>query len=141
MVSRDYPDSPLLGVSVLVRRGGRVLLVKRGRAPLAGLWSLPGGLVDVGERLDAAAAREVREETGVAIAGLASVGFEEVIDTDDDGRPRLHYVLVVFAASHVEGEPVAGDDAAEAAWVAPANPDGLPLTDGTARRLAEEAAA
>lgn len=138
MISRDYPDSPLLGVSVLVRQGSDVLLVKRGREPLAGQWSLPGGLVEVGERLTEAVAREVREETGVRIVDIASLGFEEVIERDDAGRARSHFVLAVFSARHAGGEPEAGDDAADAAWVAFDNPDDLPLTDGTARLLAAE---
>jgi len=138
MVCRDYPDSPLLGVSVLVRRGSDVLLVKRGRAPLAGQWSLPGGLVEPGERLAEAAAREVREETGVTIADIASLGFEEIIERDEAGQPRSHFVLAVFSARHAGGEPEAADDAANAAWVSPDNPDALPLTAGTARVLAAE---
>ncbi len=138
MSSRDRPDHPMLGVSALVLRDGAVLLVRRGRAPLKGLWSLPGGRVETGERLEEAVARELREETRIEADDWRQVGFEEVIDRDDAGAVRAHYVLAVYRGRYLAGDAVAGDDAAAVAWVTPDNPDGLALTDGTATWLQRE---
>ena len=101
---------PRIAVGLVVWRGEEVLLIRRGRAPHAGLWSIPGGKVKFGERLEEAGLRELSEETGVSadIAGLIDV-FEAI---DDDS----HYVMVDFAARWASGEPAAGDDAAEAAF-------------------------
>jgi ADP-ribose pyrophosphatase YjhB (NUDIX family) len=136
-VSRDYPDRPLIGVSALVRRDGKVLLVRRDRPPFAGKWSLPGGLVEAGERLEDAVVREVREETGLVVARPRRIDVEEAIDRDESGRTAGHYVLVVFAADDPAGAIHAGDDAAEARWVDAAEAGRLPLTEGTARVLAK----
>jgi 8-oxo-dGTP diphosphatase len=129
--------NPILGVSVLVRQGNRVLLVKRGRAPRAGDWALPGGKVNFGERLDAAARREVLEETGIAVETLKRIDLAEVVEHDTSGHPHSHHVLVVFAGTAEAGAPHAGDDAVEAAWVEPAAARRLlPLTAETGRLIA-----
>lgn len=124
---------PVLGVSVLVRDGGRVLLVKRARPPVMGYWSLPGGHVESGETLKQAAAREVREETGIAVDELRQIDVAEVIGGDERGSTPHHFVLVVFAGRAVPGTPVAGDDAGEARWVEQSEFDGLKMTDDTRR--------
>lgn len=116
-VRRRYPEMPLVGAAAAVfDEQGRVLLVQRGRPPRLGQWGLPGGMLELGERLADAAAREVREECGVeiAIGGVAAV-FEP-ITRDDQGRIEYHYVVIDFWARHVSGEPCAGDDAAGVAW-------------------------
>jgi 8-oxo-dGTP diphosphatase len=133
--SRLYPKRPLIGVSVVVRRGDRVLLVKRGREPLIGLWAFPGGLVELGERLVDAAKREVREEAGIEIEELEQVDLAEIVGRDPNDTVDSHYVLIVFAARHGSGEPVAGDDAAEARWVAPHEWAMMKLTADTGRIL------
>jgi ADP-ribose pyrophosphatase YjhB (NUDIX family) len=133
---RRYPDRPLLGVSVAVRRGDRVLLVKRGKAPLKGAWSLPGGLVEPGETLAAAAARELSEETGVVADGFEALDRAEIIVRDEAGRVDRHYVLIVFAARFVSGEGRPADDAEEIAWADEAAWTALELTADTARILA-----
>jgi 8-oxo-dGTP diphosphatase len=120
---------PVLGVSVLVRDGGRVLLVKRARSPLKGYWSLPGGHVEGGETLRQAATREVREETGLAVHDLGQIDVAEIIS---DGA-AYHFVLVVFAGLAGPADPVAGDDAAEARWVRQDELNGLKMTDDTRR--------
>ena len=137
--SRLYPKRPLIGVSVMVRRGDRVLLVKRGREPLIGLWAFPGGLVELGERLEEAAKREVREEAGLEIDGLEQIDLAEIIRRDADDRVASHYVLIVFGARHSSGEPRAGDDAAEARWVAPSEWVAMKLTADTGRILSRSA--
>jgi ADP-ribose pyrophosphatase YjhB (NUDIX family) len=133
--SRLYPKRPLIGVSVMVRRDDRVLLIKRGREPLLGLWAFPGGLVELGERLEDAAKREVREEAGIEIDGLEQVDLAEIVRRDPNDTVDSHYVLIVFAARHSSGEPAAGDDAAEARWVAPHEWATMKLTADTARIL------
>jgi 8-oxo-dGTP diphosphatase len=130
---------PVLGVSTLVRLDGRVLLVKRARQPLRGYWSLPGGHVEGGETLAEAAAREVREETGVTIDGLRQIDLIEVVDRDTGGGIANHFVLVVFAARYHSGTATAGDDAAETRWVAPAEFAGLQMTEEARRVIASHA--
>ena len=117
-------NRPKLGVSTLVRDTGRVLLVRRGNAPFRDTWSLPGGHVEHGERLAEAAAREVREETGIAVTELRRIDIAEVITGED------HYVLIVFAANG-QSEPRAASDATDARWVMPGEIDGLPMNGDT----------
>jgi ADP-ribose pyrophosphatase YjhB (NUDIX family) len=128
--SREYPDHPRVGVGAVVLDGDRVLLVRRGRGPAEGKWSIPGGLVDLGERIEEAARREVLEECGipVRIAGLAGV-VDRVI-RDPGGRVRYHYVLVDYVA-HPESRSLRpGSDAAEARWVPIAEVPTYDTTDG-----------
>jgi ADP-ribose pyrophosphatase YjhB (NUDIX family) len=132
-------NRPILGVSTLVRHRGRILLVKRSRPPLAGYWALPGGRVEAGEALAAAAAREVREETGLTIHDMRQVDIVEIIRRDDAGGVEGHFVLVVFRAEFQSGVPTAGDDAAEALWVPAADLPALRLTDDTKRMIAKHA--
>ncbi|WP_425393397.1 NUDIX hydrolase [Brevundimonas aveniformis] len=103
--------TPVPAVGVVCFRGEEVLLIQRGRPPRAGQWSLPGGRIEPGERAVDAALRELREETGVEADIL---GLIEVVD---GLFPDHHYVLIDYAARWVSGDPVAGDDAAEAAFV------------------------
>ena len=137
-VRREYPDAPLVGVAAAVFNAeGQVLLVKRGRPPGVGNWGLPGGLLDLGESLEAGVRREVREECGVEIeiGGLASI-FQPV-DRDDDGRIRYHYVVIDYWASHLSGQPIAQDDAADAAWVDLSKMAQLPMNPETRRVIRE----
>ncbi len=116
-VSRQYPGAPLVGVGVVVLNAqGDVLLVKRGRPPRAGEWSLPGGLIDLGERLRDAAAREVREECGIEVAVQDFVATFEPILRDAAGEIEYHYVIIDYWATHLSGEAVAQDDASAVAW-------------------------
>ncbi len=114
--SREYPDRPWVGVGVVVWKGDRVLLARRGRAPRLGEWSIPGGAQDLGETVFEAAVREVREETGVAIRPTGLVTVVDAIARDAEGRVQYHYTLVEVAAEWVGGEISCGDDALEAVW-------------------------
>jgi len=116
-MTAESPKRPVLGVSTLVRRGDGVLLVRRGMAPLRDVWAFPGGRVEFGESLAAAAAREVMEETGITVAIDGPIDQAEILIRSDSGAVDGHYVLIVFAGAWRAGEPVAGDDAAEACWV------------------------
>src|SRR5215475_13044814 len=96
--ARAYPDRPFLAVSAAIFRDGKVLLVRRARAPANGLFSLPGGVVEAGETLHEAVAREVMEETSLVIEPVALAGFRETIRRDADGRVERHFVILPFAA-------------------------------------------
>ncbi len=111
-MARQYPG-PSLAVDAVWLRGGRVLLVRRGREPFRGRWALPGGFVEVGETIEAAVERELREETGLRARAGSIVG----VYSDPKRDPRHHTVSVVFRMHGRGGEPQAGDDAAEAAWI------------------------
>ncbi len=127
-------NRPVLGVSTLVVDDGQVLLVKRGKPPLQGYWSLPGGHLETGETLAAAAAREVLEETGIATRELKQIEIVEIID----GGAERHIVLVVFRAKG-SGTPVAGDDAAEARWMALGEIPALHMVEDTKQLIARHA--
>ena len=134
----NYPDAPLPAVGAVVFKAGRVLLVQRGNPPARGVWAIPGGRVRLGESLQAAAEREILEETGVVIRAGDPVYVFDVVDRDADGAVRFHYVIVDLAADYVSGEPAPGDDAAGASWVGEAQLAGLTVNPATRRLLAEK---
>jgi len=134
-MSRFYPDAPRAAVSVLCHRDGKVLLVQRGREPYKGCWSLPGGLIELGETLREAATRELFEETGVTADFGEPVETFDSIQRDADGRIATHFVLSVFCGAYVRGEPLAADDAAAVEWVPPDELDDRPTTPGTPERI------
>ncbi len=121
--SREYPERPLVGIGVVLlrpglSRPGEVLLVRRGRAPALGQWSIPGGAQELGETAEAAAQRELREETGLAVGKLVLVAHVDSIHPDEAGRVRFHYTILDFAGLWQGGEPTPGDDVTEAAFFA-----------------------
>ena len=130
--ARIYPTRPYLAVSAAIFRDGRVLIVRRGRPPAHGLYTLPGGGVELGETLEEAIIREVREETGLAIAPLALVGFREAIARDAAGRVERHFVILPFAARWIGGEIALSEELAEAHWRKPDELAGLKTTEGLA---------
>ncbi len=127
---------PMVGVGAVVRHGGKVLLVQRGRAPGRGTWAVPGGKVKWGETLQQAAERELLEETGVRIRAGQPIYVFDAITRHTDGRVRFHYVVVDLDAEYIGGQPQPGDDARDARWVAPAEFDTLDIHPRTRELLA-----
>ncbi|MBG6162340.1 ADP-ribose pyrophosphatase [Labrenzia sp. EL_208] len=134
-MSRFYPDAPRIGVSVLCHRNGQALLIKRGKDPYKDHWSLPGGLVELGETLAQAAERELLEETGVKANLGEPVETFDSIQLDDDGRVLTHFILTVFCGPFHSGVSVAGDDAAAVDWVHPDELDARKMTPDTPERI------
>jgi 8-oxo-dGTP diphosphatase len=116
-VEREYPQAPVVGVGAVVIRDRQVLLVRRANDPSRGQWSIPGGVVELGETLAQAVVREVREECHVEVEPGSVLATFDLIQRDDAGRIRYHYMLVDLAARYLTGEPVAGTDALEVRWV------------------------
>jgi 8-oxo-dGTP diphosphatase len=136
---RTYPTRPYLAVSAAIFHDDRVLIVRRGRPPAHGLYTLPGGGVELGESLEQAVIREVREETGLAIAPLALVGFREAIARDAAGRIERHFVILPFAARWIGGEIALNEELAEAQWREPDELARLKTTEGLAQIVAAAA--
>jgi ADP-ribose pyrophosphatase len=116
-----YPSLPRVAVGAVVFKEGRVLLVRRGKAPARGQWAIPGGSVHLGETLQQAAQREIFEETGIRIQAGQPVYAFDVVDRAADGRVRWHYVIVDLEAVYLGGTLRCGDDALDARWVGPAD--------------------
>lgn len=129
--SRQYPERPILGVGAIIADGGRVLLVERGHDPLKGVWSLPGGIVEVGEYLEDAVRREVREETGLDVEPVSVVEVFERIIPDRNGRTEYHYVLIDYLCRPTGGELRADSDVSDARWVPRGELASYRITEGT----------
>jgi ADP-ribose pyrophosphatase YjhB (NUDIX family) len=127
----------VLGVGALIIEQERILLVERGREPLKGYWSLPGGAVETGEHLEAALRREVLEETGLEIEILTLIEIFERIMKDESGRAEYHYVLMDYLCRPSGGTLCAADDASRVGWFAPEEISGLRITEGTPAVIAK----
>lgn len=136
---RAYPAHPLLAASIAVFRDGKALIATRTKAPGAGVWSLPGGLVEPGETLEEAALRELMEEVGVEARIVGFNRHVQRIDRDPEGRIRYHYVVASFVGVWTAGEAQPGPEAGEVRWVDPASLNGLPTTPHLSRILARAA--
>lgn len=130
MSERTYPARPILAVSTAVIRDGRVLLAQRAKPRGAGLYSLPGGLVEIGETLAEAAARELMEEVAVTAQPLGLCGARDIIVHDGEGRIARHFVVVCFAARWIAGEGTISPEAADVRWMRRDDVRDLPVTDG-----------
>ena len=125
---REYPDLPISSVGAVVRKDGKILLVKRGQEPGKGMWSIPGGAIELGETIYEAAAREVLEECNVEIKIKRVLDAVENIVKDGSGRIRFHYVIIDLQAVYVGGRLEAGTDAAACGWFTPAEAAKMNLT-------------
>jgi len=125
--SREYPERPLVGIGVVLFRPGEVLLIRRGRPPAQGEWSFPGGAQRLGETAEAAARRELWEETGLHAGPLVLATYADSIHDDQDGRIRFHYTILDFCGLWQGGEPRAGGDAQAVAWAPLGALDGFNL--------------
>jgi ADP-ribose pyrophosphatase YjhB (NUDIX family) len=116
-VNRTYPDHPFVGVGAVIIHDQRALLVRRNTEPLRGEWSVPGGVLELGEKLRDGAAREALEETGLHLEVGEVLDVFDSIFPDADGRAQYHFVLIDFLCRVVSGEAVAGSDVSEVKWV------------------------
>ena len=130
-MSRRYPSRPIVGIGAIITRGDAVLLVRRGGEPQKGIWSIPGGVLQLGETLEEGVRREVREEAGLDVRVLERVEVVERILPDATGRLEYHYILIDYLCERTGGTLRAADDAAEAAWVDRRDLDEYEITSGT----------
>ncbi len=129
---RTYPSRPFLAVSVAVFRAGRVLICERMKPPMTGVFTLPGGMVESGERLEAAALRELTEEVGIRAEIVGFTRHVEIIDRDREGKVRFHAVVCPFAARWMAGEPTPNDEIGRLFFIEPAELSRYPVTQGLA---------
>ena len=134
---REYPEIPLVGVGTVTIKNGKILLVRRAFDPGAGKWSIPGGLVEVGEKLSEAAARETEEETGIQVEILELINVFDMVDLDDAKRVKYHYVLVDFLSKPIGGKERICDEVTDIKWVTFDEAKTMDLTK-TARKALEE---
>lgn len=137
-VRREYPALPQVGVGAAIIQESRILLVQRGREPGRGLWALPGGRLELGETLKEAVQREVLEECGLDIIPGEVLAVVDMIQRDENGRVRFHYVLIDFLATPAGGKLTVGSDILDARWVTEAELDKLEMPP-RARDVAREA--
>ncbi len=135
--SGDYPKHPRVAVGAVVFKDDKVLLVLRGKPPAENQWSIPGGCVELGETLQEAAEREILEETGIVIQAKAPVYTFDVIERDESGHIRFHYVIVDLAADYIRGEIKAGDDAVDVSWVSSKDINNRNVSSATRKLLAQ----
>jgi 8-oxo-dGTP diphosphatase len=131
-MKRDYPERPVIGVGAVIVSGDRALLVRRATDPLKGEWSVPGGMLELGEKLRDGAAREAREETGLQVEVGEVLDVFDSIFTDDDGRTQYHYVLIDFLCQAIAGDAAAGSDVSEVKWATESELAGMQLRESIA---------
>ena len=136
MTNAEYPDLPRVAVGAVVIHNDLILLVKRGKPPAKGEWAIPGGSLELGETLQAAAEREIYEETGITIQARKVIYTFDSIVMDGD-RTRFHYVILDLEASYLAGEPRAGDDVLEAGWFGSGQLEALGVNTRTLHLLTE----
>ncbi len=137
--ARSYPQRPFLAVSAAIMRDGKVLAVRRARQPALNLYTMPGGVVEIGETLTDAVKREVREETALEIEPVALAGHREAILRDREGRVERHFIILCFAARWLSGEPALNEELDDARWLTLAELSGLRTTEGLSEIVASAA--
>jgi len=128
---RRYPKRPIVGVGAILLRRDRILMAQRGKEPLKGWWSLPGGALEIGESLHDAVCREVREETGLEVEPVRMFEIFERIMRDESGAPEYHYVLIDYVCRVIGGTLFPGDDVCAVEWVRRRDLGSLQITEGT----------
>jgi mutator protein MutT len=131
-MKREYPSHPLVGIGAIIIENRRVLLIKRGQPPLMGEWSIPGGMLELGETVHQAAIREAQEETGLRVEPGELLGVFDRVIRDEKNQVRYHYVLIDFLCHRIAGEVQAAGDADEARWFTKEEVAKLPLAKDTA---------
>ena len=134
-MKREYPERPLIGVGAVIVDQGRVVVIKRGSPPLLGEWSIPGGLLELGETVRQGVEREALEETGLVVESGEFLGVFDRIVPDDAGKIRFHYVLLDYLCRPVSGSLQAGQDAAEAKWMTLEELRDFPMMETTKKLL------
>jgi len=117
-LSRLYPNRPILGVGVVIISDGKILLERRKNEPGRGKWSIPGGIVELGESLEQTVARETREETGLSVSDPEPIDVVNQVTLDENGKTKYHFVIIDYFVKLKGGTPKAASDAAELEWVA-----------------------
>ena len=140
-MKRAYPDHPIIGVGAVIIDSGRALLVRRNTEPLKGEWSVPGGALELGEKLRDGTAREALEETGLHVEVGEVLDVFDSIFPDTDGRTQYHYVLIDFLCRPLSGEAAPGSDVSEVQWITAADLDHLNLRDSIAQVIRKAFAA
>jgi 8-oxo-dGTP diphosphatase len=130
---REYPERPLVGVGGVVIASGRTLLVRRGGPPLEGQWSIPGGMLEVGETLLEGVRRELLEETGIEVRVGALIEVFERINVDGDGKTQYHFVVLDYLCEAVRGQARAGSDVSDVAWASPSELSGYSVSETATR--------
>jgi 8-oxo-dGTP diphosphatase len=131
--SRSYPERPILAVGGVVIHESRVLLVRRGQPPLEGRWSIPGGILEVGETIAKGIERELREETGIDVRVRDLIEIYEKVLRDQEDRPQYHFVILDYLCEFVEGTAEAGGDVLEVTWASEQELESLALTTAAKR--------
>ena len=135
---REYPDRPMVGVGGVVIAKDRVLLIRRGSAPLKGEWSIPGGMLEIGETIVQGVQREMLEETAIEVKVLDLIEVFERISVEEDGRAKYHFVILDYLCELLRGEPHAASDVTDVSWATEAELAKYSLT-ATATRVIQKA--
>lgn len=136
-MKREYPRAPIVAVGVIIRQGDQIALVQRDKEPSRGLWTFPGGAVELGESIRDAARREAQEETGLHVEVQDVATIMDHVVRDEEGRVHYHYIIVDFYARPIGGTLQPGTDVSDACWVGLAELEALSMTE-KAEQLARE---
>jgi len=128
-MKREYPDRPLIGVGAIIIERGRALVVRRATEPLKGEWSIPGGVLELGETLRTGVIREAKEETGLDVLPIEVLEVYDRIVADESGKTRYHYVLIDYLCQVTGGALRAGSDVSEVRWLTETELGGFPIAD------------